>query len=291
MVDLSIIIVNFNTKRLTMQAVQSIFDSHTSYSIEVIVVDNASSEIGLPEELQHQFPQVIFLQNARNLGFSKANNRGIQMAKGRYILLLNSDTKVETDTFQIMLDYMESQSNVGAGGCKVLLSDGSLDKACKRGFPTPEASLNYLLGLHKFFPTAPRFNQYQLGHLSPEQEHEVDSLVGAFMIVRREAMEQVGLLDEDFFMYGEDIDWCYRIKQAGWNIRYYPMAKILHLKGASSKKKPVKIIYEFHRAMYLFYNKHYKRKYPFWVTGLVYAGVSIKLVLSLMRNKLKVKLW
>lgn len=291
MVDLSIIIVNYNTKLLTLQAVQSIFESQTSYSFEVIVVDNASTETGLQEDLREQFHQVFFLQNESNLGFSRANNRGIRMAKGRYILLLNSDTKMESNTLQIMLDYMENDPDVGASGCKVLLSDGSLDKACKRGYPTPEASLYYLLYLHSVFPTKPQFNQYQLGHLNIDEEHEVDSLVGAFMIVRMEVVDQIGLLDEDFFMYGEDIDWCYRIKEAGWKIRYYPRAKILHLKGASSKKKPVKIIYEFHRAMYLFYNKHYRNKYPLWVTGLVYAGISLKFGLSLLRNKLRVKLW
>jgi GT2 family glycosyltransferase len=284
MIDLSIIIVNYNTKQLTIQALESVYSSRTAYTYEAIVVDNASTEKGLKDEISQRFPKVTFIANQSNLGFSKANNQGIRIANGRYILLLNSDTIMESNTIKIMLDYMESNPKVGASGCKVLMPDGSLDKACKRGFPTPEASLYFFLKLHKLFPNSEKFNQYQLGHLDPDKEHSVDSLVGAFMLVRRDAIEQVGLLDEDFFMYGEDIDWCYRIKQAGWIICYYPYATILHLKGASSKRKPFKIIYEFHRAMWLFYNKHYKDRYSFFVRLLVYLGVSFKLTISLLRN-------
>jgi GT2 family glycosyltransferase len=289
MVDVSIIIVNYNTKQLTMDAVKSIFESDTKYKIETIIVDNASAETGLEEQLLITYPSGIYLCNEKNEGFSKANNKGIQIAQGRYILLLNSDTILECDTLQLMLDYMETHQDVGASGCKVVLPDGSLDKACKRGYPTPLASLCYMLGMHNRYPNDPRYNQYQLGHLNVDEEHEVDSLVGAFMLIRREAIEQVGILDEDFFMYGEDIDWCYRIKSAGWKIRYYPRTMILHLKGASSRKKPFKIIYEFHRAMILFYNKHYRKKYPFFVTWAVYAGIGLKLSISLILNKLKVK--
>ncbi|MNI21706.1 N-acetylglucosaminyl-diphospho-decaprenol L-rhamnosyltransferase [compost metagenome] len=167
-----------------------------------------------------------------------------------------------------------------------MLPDGSLDKACKRGFPTPSASFYYAFGFSKLFPSNPRFNQYQLGYLDPDQDYPVDCLVGAFMLIRREVMEQVGMLDEDFFMYGEDIDWCYRIKQAGWEIYYYPRTSIIHYKGASSRKKPFKIIYEFHRAMILFHRKHYRRKYSFIVNGLVYSGVFVKFSFSFLKNKL-----
>lgn len=291
MVDLSIIIVNYNTKKLTLQAIDSIYQSKVNFPLEVILVDNASTEEGLKNELNERYPQVLFIANDQNEGFSKANNKGYRVASGRYILLLNSDTILEKDTLQTMMDYMESHPNVGVSGCKVVLPDGSLDKACKRGYPTPIASLYYMLQLHKLFPSSPRVNQYQLGHLDPDKEHSVDSLVGAFMFVRRKAIEEVGLLDESFFMYGEDIDWCYRIKEAGWEIKYYPKTSILHLKGASSKKKPFKIIYEFHRAMFLFYNKHYRKKYPFFVTALVYLGICFKLLSSIVINKLKVITW
>ncbi|MEW9699969.1 glycosyltransferase family 2 protein [Paenibacillus sp. SI8] len=284
--DLSIIIVNYNTRELTLQCVDSVFASGTSYTSEVIVIDNASRDKTV-EAIVERFPTVTCIENVQNVGFSKANNQGMKIAKGRYILLLNSDTVVESDTFEVMLQFMDVHKNVGASGCKIILPDGSLDKACKRGFPTPSASFYYAFGFSKLFPNIPRFNQYQLGYLDPDQEYPIDSLVGAFMLVRREAIEQVGLLDEDFFMYGEDIDWCYRIKQAGWVNYYYPRTQIIHYKGASSRRKPFKIIYEFHRAMILFHNKHYRQQYAWPINVMVYAGVGLKLALSIIRNKLR----
>jgi GT2 family glycosyltransferase len=228
---------------------------------------------------------VQLIENKQNVGFSKANNQAMRIAAGRYILLLNSDTIIQPETLRIMLDFMENHSRVGASGCKILLPDGFLDKACKRGFPTPSASFYYAFGFSKLFPKNPKYNQYQLGYLNPDQEYPIDCLVGAFMLVRRETIDQVGMLDEEFFMYGEDIDWCYRIKEAGWEIYYYPRTTIIHYKGASSRKKPYKIIYEFHKAMFLFHKKHYKHKYSSVVNGLVYLGIFVKLLISLLKNK------
>ncbi|SEC12339.1 hypothetical protein SAMN05443246_3067 [Paenibacillus sp. GP183] len=279
-------IVNYNTCQLTLDCLRSIVSSSISYDYEILVVDNASRDDSVLE-IRKQFPTIQLIENKQNVGFSKANNQAIRVAAGRYILLLNTDTIVQPDAIQIMLDFMEEHSSIGASGCKILLPDGSLDKACKRGFPTPSASFYYAFGFSKLFPNNPRFNQYQLGYLNPDQEYPIDCLVGAFMLVRREAIDQVGMLDEEFFMYGEDIDWCYRIKQAGWGIYYYPRTTITHYKGASSRKKPFKIIYEFHRAMFLFHRKHYRYKYPVIVNVLVYLGISIKFVISVSRNKLK----
>jgi GT2 family glycosyltransferase len=284
--DLSILIVNYNTRELTLNCLRSVLESDTSYEFEVIVIDNSSKDDSVAQ-IQRHFPQVQLIANDRNVGFAKANNQGINIAKGRYILLLNSDTIVQKDTLETMLRFMDEHPQVGAGGCKVVLPDGSLDKACKRGFPTPSASFYYAFGIAKLFPSHPRFNQYQLSHLDPDDEYPVDCLVGAFMLVRREAIEQVGLLDEEFFMYGEDIDWCYRMKQAGWQIYYYPRTQIIHYKGASSRRKPFKIIYEFHRAMILFHRKHYRHKYSRLVNGLVYSGVAVKFGITLIRNKLR----
>lgn len=284
--DLSIIIVNYKTKVLTLACIESVFSSITSYNYEIILIDNASND-GTIEAVNDRFPQVITITNTDNVGFSKANNQGIRIAQGRYVLLLNSDTIAQRDTFQTMLHFMDENPTVGASGCKIVLPDGSLDKACKRGFPTPSASFYYAFGFAKLFPKIPRFNQYQLGYLSPDEAYPIDSLVGAFMLIRREAIEQVGMLDEEFFMYGEDIDWCYRIKQAGWVNYYYPKTQIVHYKGASSRRKPYKIIYEFHRAMILFHNKHYRQKYSWLTNAMVYIGVGVKFVLSLARNKLR----
>mgnify|MGYP001482880892 CR=1 FL=1 len=282
--DLSVIIVSYNTCRLTLNAIESVFQSRTRYSYEVIVVDNHSTD-GSVSMIREKFPAVKVISNERNEGFSKANNRGIRISRGRYVLLLNSDTVIEPDTLEIMIRFMDEHPDVGAAGCKVVLPDGSLDKACRRGFPTPSASFYYAFGISKLFPKHPRFNQYQLSYLDPDQDYPVDCLVGAFMMVRRETIDQVGLLDEQFFMYGEDIDWCYRIKQAGWQIYYYPHTRIVHYKGASSRRKPRRIIYEFHRAMVIFHRKHYQARYSWFVNALVYAGIYVKLAMALVLNR------
>lgn len=284
--DLSIIILNYNTRDLTLNALKSVFASITSFTYEVILVDNASRDDSVAV-IREEYPNVQLIVNGENVGFSKANNQAIRQARGSYVLLLNSDTVLEKDTLQTMISFMNDHPEVGAGGCKVVLPDGKLDKACRRGFPTPSASFYYAFGFSKLFPNNPRFNQYQLGYLNPDDSYPVDCLVGAFMMVRREAIDQIGLLDEEFFMYGEDIDWCYRIKQAGWQIYYYPKTKIVHYKGASSRRKPWKIVYEFHRAMFLFHRKHYQKKYSPPMNLLVYVGISAKLILSLVSNGLK----
>jgi len=284
--DLSIIILNYKTRQLTLAAIESVFQSTTAYSYEVLLVDNASED-GVIAAVQERYPQVVGIQNQENVGFARANNQAMAIARGRYVLLLNSDTIVHKDTLHTMLLFMEEHPQVGASGCKIVLPDGRLDKACKRGFPTPAASFYYAFGISKLFPHVPRFNGYQLGHLNPDQSQPIDCLVGAFMLVRRAVIDQVGMLDERFFMYGEDIDWCYRIKQAGWQIHYHPRAEIVHYKGASSRRKPVKIVYEFHRAMFLFHKKHFAKRYFILVNGLVYTGIAVKLALSLLMNQWK----
>lgn len=285
LLDVSIIIVNFNTRQLTLDCLASVYASQTSYQYEVIVIDNASHD-GSVEAIREVYPDVQLIANQNNTGFAVANNQGMEVAKGRYILLLNSDTVVQPDTLHTMIYFMDRHPEMGASGCKVILPDGSLDKACKRGFPTPSASFYYAFGISRRFPDRPKFNQYQLGHLSPDDEYPVDCLVGAFMLVRRETIEQVGGLDETFFMYGEDIDWCYRIKEAGWGIFYYPRTYIVHYKGGSARRKPLKITYEFHRAMWVFHRKHYAKKYNLLTNTTVWMGISLKFTLSLLRSKL-----
>lgn len=285
--DLSIIIVNYKTKELTRQALDSIYRYKWNINFEVIVVDNASKDKSV-DILEREFPHILLIENDENLGFAKANNMGIARSRGRYILLLNSDTVVMEDAFTKTIEYMEKNPGVGAVGCKVVLPDGSLDKACKRSFPTPQNALYNVLKLDKLFPNNKAFGAYNLTYLDENQIHEVDCLVGAFMMVRREIIDRVGVLDGDFFMYGEDIDWCYRIKAAGWKIIYYPETKIIHYKGGSSKKKSPKLIYEFYRAMYLFYKKHYREKYPCFVTIWTYIGIGsilgLKLILNVFKN-------
>ncbi|WP_107839168.1 glycosyltransferase family 2 protein [Metasolibacillus meyeri] len=284
--DLSIVIVNYNTPKLTIDCIQSILSAKLNIQYEIYVVDNASSDNSV-EQLKDAFPQITVIANKQNVGFSKANNQAIKICKGRHVLLLNSDTIVHEDTLDTMVQFMDAHFDVGAAGCEVNLVDGSLDKACHRGFPTPEASFYYMMGLSRKYPDSPKFNSYHKSYMNMQEIHDIDCLVGAFMIVRREAFEQIGLLDEDFFMYGEDIDWCYRIKEAGWRIVYNPLVSILHYKGASSRRKPFKIVYEFHRAMYLFHKKHFAKNYNFLVNSIVYTGITLKLALATITNVLK----
>jgi len=286
--DLSIIIVNYNTKALLRQTLESVFRNHPKYRFEVFVVDNNSSD-GSCGMIQEMFPQVDLIKNGKNLGFSRANNQAIRISQGRYILLLNSDTVVLPGALDTMIEFLEENPHVGAAGCKVVLPKGKLDLACRRSFPTPLNALFQAVGLSKLFPKSPLFAQYNLTYLDEDKTYPVDCIVGAFMMVRRETIEQVGLLDELFFMYGEDIDWCYRIKQAGWEIYYHPKAKIIHYKGASSEKRKYRMIYEFHRAMVTFYRKHYARKKFFLVNWLVIIGIWLRFTAAVTSNLFKKK--
>jgi GT2 family glycosyltransferase len=284
--DVSIIIVNYNTRKLTLECIESIYQSKMPSQFEIYVVDNASSD-GSIEAICKAFPYVKIIANKENVGFSKANNQAILESKGRYVLLLNSDTIVLENTISYIVDFMDTNIEAGATGCKVVLPDGTLDKACHRGFPTPEASLYYMLGLAKKLPNNPRFNGYHKGYLNMDETHEIDCLVGAFMIVRRETIDEVGMLDETYFMYGEDIDWCYRIKGAGWKIYYNPNVEIVHYKGASSRRKPNKVVYEFHRAMFLFHGKHLAKDYNFLINVFVYLGITLKFAMAVLNNYFK----
>ncbi len=288
MIKLSIIIVNYNTYNLTKQTIDSILDKEYSFSYEIILIDNASIDGSiemLEQDLKVFEDKVHILINSTNLGFAKANNQGIRAAKGEYILLLNSDTFILEGCLQEALSKVTSDRQIGALGGKVMLPDGSLDHACKRGFPTPKAALYYFLKLDRKAPL--KYGQYDALHLGEDESGEVDVLMGAFMLMPKKVLHEVGLLDEAFFMYGEDIDLCYRIKGAGYKVFYYPQAKLIHYKGGSSKKKRHKVIYDFHEAMWLFYKKHYFRKYSFLITALAYSGIWLKCGLALVSNLFK----
>ena len=286
---LSIIIVNYNTYHLTKQTIESIIDKELPFTYEIILVDNASSD-GSIETLKADFNGQDFIhmiENTANLGFGKANNIGMQASSGKYILLLNSDTVVVEDCLEKCIAYIEKDKSIGALGCKVVLGDGSLDHACKRGFPTPKASLYYFLKLDKKNPI--KYGLYDALHLGEDEVGEVDALMGAFMLMPREVIDEVGLFDEDYFMYGEDIDLCYRIKEAGYKVVYYPEAQIIHYKGGSSKKRRTKVIYDFHQAMWIFYRKHYYKQYNLGITLLVWLGIWSKYLLEITKNAMKPK--
>ncbi len=300
--DLAIVIVNYNTRELLGDCLDSIFESHGDFTYQVCVVDNNSSDgsAGLARE---SFPQVRLIESQVNGGYAYANNLGLR-AMGfdnsqssilnsqlpRHVLLLNPDTILPPSALQQMLAFMDAHHEAGAAGPRLVLPDGQLDRACRRSFPTPEIACYRLTGLSFLFPQSRRFGRYNLSYLDPAETTEVDSVVGAFMMVRGKAVEQVGLLDESFFMYGEDLDWAYRIKQAGWKIYYNADVTVLHYKEAASKGKRairLKTRYEFYRAMHLFYHKHYEATTPFWLRGLVLAGLVLRGGVALTSEVLK----
>lgn len=284
--DLSIIIVNYKTKELTSNCLDSIAEANLAgVDYEVVVVDNASGD-GSIEAIEHRHPWVRFIKNSENLGFSKANNMGIRTSHADYILLLNSDTIVEQNTIGDALTFMKNHRHVGALGCKVLLEDGTLDAACKRSFPTPANGIYHSLKLDRRFPKSHRFGEYNLTYVDADQTFSVDCVMGAFMMVSREVIDTVGLLDEDYFMYGEDVDWCYRIKKAGFQIIYYPKVRIFHYKKASGigKRNP-KTIEAFYDSMGIFYHKHYQGKYNSLTTTAVLAGTQLMKKMALKKNQ------
>lgn len=283
--DLSVVIVNYQTFELTKDTINSILKYDYPFSYEILVVDNASSDDSL-SKLQNYFKdKVKFIASAENNGFAAGNNQALAIAKGRYILLLNSDTIVWENTLENIYNYMENHTDVGACGCRVLLENGELDKACKRSFPNVKNSFFRLFHI----PTNSKDDNYNLDNLPDDEIYEIDCLTGAFMFIKSEALNEVGFLDETFFMYGEDIDLCYRIKKSGWKIVYYGESKITHLKGASSKKQKSKLIYEFYRAMYVYYKKHHADESLFIVNIVVYIGIALLCILKLFLNIFKKK--
>ena len=286
--DLSIIIVNYKTLELTFNCIDSIIKSNLKdIDYEVILIDNASND-GSIEEIEAQFPHLKIIKNVDNLGFSKANNQGIRASSGQTILLLNSDTIVDFDTLKESLAFLQKHKNIGALGCKVLLPSGKLDPACKRSFPTPLNGIYHQLRLDDAYPDSQRFGAYNLTYVDENKTCPVDCIMGAFMMVPKPVIDRVGLLDEDFFMYGEDIDWCYRIKEAGYQIMYYPQVRIFHHKKASGigKRNP-KVIAAFYDSMGIFYQKHYQNKYNGLTKWLVIRGTGILKRWALFKNKFR----
>ena len=283
--DLSIVILNYQTFELTKNTINSIFEYEYPFSYEVLLVDNASGDDSLSRLKDYFKDNVIFIESSENNGFAAGNNQALKIAKGKYQLLLNSDTIVWENTLEIIYYYMEKHTDVGATGCRVLLENGDLDKACKRSFPNVKNSFFRLFHI----PTKSKDDNYNLDSLPDDGVYEIDCLTGAFMFIRKEALDEVGFLDETFFLFFEDIDLCFRIKQAGWKIVYYGKSKITHFKGASSKKQKSKLIYEFYRAMYVYYKKHHAHESFFITNFIVYFGIALLCILKLFLNLFKKK--
>lgn len=284
MLDLSIVIVNYNTRDLLRDCLNSIFSSQGEFSFDVYVVDNASTD-GSVKMIRTEFPQIKLIACRVNGGFARANNQGLHQAgfeidgspqtdAPRYALLLNPDTLLTPRALVDMVTFMDDHPEAGAAGPKLVLPDGSLDLACRRSFPTPTVSFFRMVGLSKLFPRNRLFGRYNMTFSDPDRLIEVDSVVGAFMMVRREAIAQAGLLDETYFMYGEDLDWAFQIKAGGWKIYYNPAVTVTHVKRAASRHSP-KARVEFYRAMDIFYRKFYAQGTPFWLHSLVVLGINL----------------
>ncbi len=286
--DLSIIILNYNVKDLLINCLDSIFKNKADKdNWQIIVVDNASSD-GSMEQVRKRFKDIEILENTENLGFSAGNNAGVKLAKAPVILFLNPDTLIVGQAIQKSYEYLMSNPDIGALTCRVELPNGKLDYSCHRGFPTPWNSFCYFTGLAKAFPHSPIFAGYTASFLDIKTTHEIDCLTGAFMMVRKIAGEQIGFWDTDYFWNGEDIEFCFSLKEKDWKIYFYPDEKIIHYKGSSAKvDKKTRLMTVKHgvSAMRIFYKKHYYQKYPPIFRDLILASIKI------LEHSRKVRIW
>jgi O-antigen biosynthesis protein len=254
---------------------------------EIIVVDNNSVD-GSNQMLNEKFPEVILLANKKNLGFSKANNQGIRIAKGKFVLILNPDTILQEDTLQKCFQFMEEHSNAGSLGVKMIDGKGNFLPESKRSLPTPLVAFFKIFGLASLFPKSKTFGRYHLGYLDKDKIHKIEILPGAFMFIRKSVLDQIGLLDETFFMYGEDIDLSYRITQAGFDNYYFPNTTIIHYKGESTKKGSINYVVVFYKAMMIFARKHFSKKnarlFSFLINTAIYLRASVSIIRRIIRT-------
>lgn len=281
--DLSVIIVNYNVKHFLEQCLHSVQKAAENIRAEIFVVDNNSVD-GSIELLREKFPGVYLIENKENVGFSKANNQAIQQATGRYVLLLNPDTVVEEDTFGKVIRFMDRHPNAGGLGVKMIDGKGIFLPESKRGLPTPWVAFYKMFGLSRLFPHSKTFGRYHLSYLNENETHEVDVLAGAFMLIRRDVLDKVGLLDETFFMYGEDIDLSYRIQKGGYKNYYFPETTIIHYKGESTKKGSLNYVKVFYNAMVIFARKHFNTRKAGIFSILIHLAIYFRAFLSITKR-------
>ncbi len=283
MMDLTVIIVSYNVRHFLEQALLSVRKAVAGLDAEVIVVDNDSVDDSVLM-VRERFPEVRLIANQANTGFAVANNQAIRLAKGRFILLLNPDTVVEEDTFSKCIQFMDAHPDAGALGVRMIDGGGKYLPESKRGFPSPFVAFCKAFGLSRLFPKSATFNRYHLGHLGEMETSPVDVLAGAFMWLRREALDKSGLLDEAFFMYGEDIDLSYRIREAGYLNYYYPEVTIIHYKGESTRKGSLNYIRIFYQAMILFAEKHFSGSRKSWYVLFIRLAIYLRAWMTVIRN-------
>lgn len=286
---LSVVVVNYNVKAFLEQCLRTAFEALEGMDGEVFVVDNQSTD-GSTEMVREKFPQVKLIANTENVGFSRANNQAIRESRGEYVLLLNPDTVVGEDVFHKVVDFLDAHPKAGGLGVKMIDGTGRFLPESKRGLPTPTVAFFKIMGLSRLFPHSKLFGRYHLGHLPENETAQIEILSGACMFLRKEMLDQVGLLDESFFMYGEDIDLSYRITLGGYENWYFPDAPIIHYKGESTKKSSINYVFVFYNAMVIFAKKHFTRRGPqlfsFIIRGAIYLSAAAALVLRFLRQAL-----
>lgn len=289
--DLAIIIVSYNSKEFLPACLATVREAVKELSAAVCVVDNGGDD-GTADWVRRNYGWCEVIDSRANGGYSYGNNLGLKAAgfpgapRFRYAMLLNPDTETPPDALRKMIEYMDAHSEIGVLGPRLVLADGSLDLACRRGEPTPLTSFYYIFGLSRLFPNSPRFARYNMTFIPEGRTAEVDSVVGACMLMRGEAVAKAGLMDENFFMYGEDLDLNLRIKSQGYRIVYWPEVSVKHLKGTSTRKAPERMIRTFYDAMVVFHRKHYASRYPAPFNWLVYAAIELVCQYKLLRARL-----
>jgi GT2 family glycosyltransferase len=297
--DLAVIIVNYNTRQLLDDCLASIYRAdHPKGGLQVVVVDNASVDDSM-DMVAKKYPSVIAIKNSENLGFAKANNIGVDASDSRFVLFLNSDTVIKRYSLVKPLKYLKTHPKVGAITIKLYLKDGTIDFDNHRGYPTPWASITKFTGLAKMFPNSTIFNSYHLGFQKLDKIHQIPVAAGSYMMMPTKLFKNIGMWDETYFFYGEDIDLCYRINEAGFSIIYYPKVSTLHLRGASSglrkenaktavsdKANRIRVAKSSAAAWKIFYKKFYSKRYPKIVTALVLAGIAVKGKIRVLKYQL-----
>ncbi|MGB9719982.1 MAG: glycosyltransferase [bacterium] len=284
--EISIVIVNYNVRHFVEQCLMAIERARHNLALEIIVVDNASVD-GSQAMIKRKFPQVLLLENHKNLGFAKANNQALKIARGKYVLILNPDTLIQEDTLVALKDFLDKNQDVSAVGCKLINPDGSFQIASRRSIPTPWVAFTKITGLSRIFPRSKIFARYNLTYISPDIGCEVEVLSGSLMMVRKQVLTDVGYFDEDYFLYGEDIDLCYKIKKAGGKIYYTPVTKAIHYKGESTKKGEFSYITNFYSSMLIFIDKHFKNYYSVFVKFILTVGIYLRACLAYLSSLVK----
>ncbi|MBN1537118.1 MAG: glycosyltransferase family 2 protein [Anaerolineales bacterium] len=283
-IQLSICIVSYRAMGLLRDCLLSIAENPPQGNYECIVVDN-NSEDGTQEMLATEFPWVTLIVNSENLGFTVPMNQALKVTKGKYLLQLNPDTLMHPHALSRLVDFMEKHPEAGICSPKVLNNDGTMQKPCRRGESRPLAVIGYFTGLGRLFPKNRRLNEYLMSYMDEDETHAVAGVAGSCMLVRREVIDQIGFLDERFFAYQEDADYCFRARQAGWKVYYFPEAQITHYGGmGGSRVHPYRSTYEWHRSYFLYYRKNLAKDYCFLFNGLYYLVMLIKLAIALLVN-------